>query len=446
MKLKEYFESIGKSQLDDIDKMDIYEKFLNKKIEKSLTKRLYFYVKIWVFTIFFVFLFYLISPSFLNFDNKRVSLEKISTGLYVNNIEKKSHSNEVFANNVWKILELKWDIYLLNSGDKKKISDNIVVNREIYLSSNSKLKFLVESWTYVEIIWPAKFVIESFGQIGNEKVYLLNLIEGKYIKIQSRNDSNSNVVVKVDDIEIENKDTSMVNYELRVSGEKKVINNKWDQLIIKKKYSDKNIVKIIPSSKKVEITTSNIRDKNWKESNISNKKEKDNAVTYTWWYEDINLTVKIVPSASQLRSLSSLFYKTFFEKTLIDLINVYISSDEKKINIAIYNLTQKILKIYNSFGIELPSSTITYKVEKNKVLSLDELYFMLDNLIISFEKNYYIPDDYMKKMKILQSWLYFLKTKVDNIKGNKELRWKSLEDILEYFNIKDKYKKVMLDF
>jgi len=113
MKLKQYFEDISKQKLSEEEKMKIYENFLHKIEAKSNLARFSFYLKVWVFTLFFVIILYILIPFvFVDKNNKQISINKsVYTGLYIKEKENKSNKsfNKVYANVIWKILDLKGD-------------------------------------------------------------------------------------------------------------------------------------------------------------------------------------------------------------------------------------------------------------------------------------------------------------------------------------------------
>ena len=112
MKLNDYFKQ-QKYQMKDEDKLIAYEKFVYKIRKDSIFYRISFYVKVWVYTLFLLFLFFSLFAPWNNLK-KWIFLQYKNTVYadYIGKVITSTWGFEIYEN--WKLLNTnlikKWNI------------------------------------------------------------------------------------------------------------------------------------------------------------------------------------------------------------------------------------------------------------------------------------------------------------------------------------------------
>jgi len=433
MKLKEYFDEVKKMKLDESQKMAIFEEFIEKSYRQSFLKRWSFYVKVWVYTVLIVFFIYSFFPIIFYQSWKPnvvvTKIESITWGVYLetkfSDAENKTtitNVNKVFAKDVGKIVYAKWDFVILRKW--KSIKTDKLLNWDyVVLSVWTDLKFKLNNWLYWKISWPAKLQIQYISWQG---VYIINLLKWKYSQFSAQIFSWA-IKLKSDDIVISPITNKNFNIKIVQQKKKKIIENVWKAPIVLEKV-DKKVKKTL-KAKEVAKVNGDIKIykliQDIKKGNI-----KTETKLSTW--VDVNIldeTMKLVPSVEQIKSLTQILYSKFISKDILNLINYYGKNWE---DIAIKNLMYRILRIYKIFDLKIDSEILKAKIKSWKY-DIDDLFLVLDQLISKLQESYYLEPSFVVKLKKLEAWILLLK------KGfiNTDLKYKSLQEVLEKNNLKN---------
>lgn len=206
MKLNDFFQTQKNLSFTDVDKLELYQKFLYKKNVKAPVKRFSFvHAKSFVYTliiaIFFVGLY---GVYFFNEDALRFN------------------ANIVQADYIAKVMSFSGSFSIEHQGKISK-TENISNGDTIILKPESEMIFEINSGTKSKIIGPAKLTIQRFDNAASK--YKLNLIYGDYIQME--NDKiPQNIELAIDDILIKQADnTKPMSFQFINEGQGHVLKN-----------------------------------------------------------------------------------------------------------------------------------------------------------------------------------------------------------------------------
>jgi hypothetical protein len=184
MKLNEFFQTQQTTYLTDIDKLELYQKFLSKKISnKSPLKRFSFvyarsfaYMSIAAFLILGVYGVYFFQG-----------------GAFTSSV------NSVQADYIAKVVEINGGFSIEHAGSLIK-TDNISNGDTILLKDGAEMVFEISSGTKSKIIGPAKLTLQKISDTKTlHTKYKINFIYGDFIQMQG-NQTVQNIELAVDDI------------------------------------------------------------------------------------------------------------------------------------------------------------------------------------------------------------------------------------------------------
>lgn len=214
MKLNDFFQDQKNQSFTDVDKLELYQKFLYKRTAKSPVKRFAFvHAKSFVYTmVVTVLLLWSYGTYFLN-----------NTSIFVSNL--------VQADYIAKVLSVVGDFSIEHQGQVSQ-NENISNGDTIILSKGAEMLFEISSGTKSKIIWPAKLTIQQVSEDTTK--YKLNLIYGDYIQMEW-NSLPQNIELAIDDILIKQADKSQpINYQFVNEGRGHVLKNNGGSLLFSK--------------------------------------------------------------------------------------------------------------------------------------------------------------------------------------------------------------------
>lgn len=215
MKLKEFFETQQQQICTDVDKLELYQKFLYKKsaCKSSPVKRFSFvHAKAFIYTSIVALL-----------------TLWIYGGYFIGNTNPLS-TNLVQADYIAKVISFNGNFSIEHAGALYQ-KENISNGDTIILDKATEIVFEINSGTRSKIIWPAKLTIQK---INDNKTYKLNLIYGDYIQMQG-NHTPQNIELAIDDILIRQANTDKpVNFQFVNEGKWHIIKNNGVNLVVTK--------------------------------------------------------------------------------------------------------------------------------------------------------------------------------------------------------------------
>lgn len=214
MKLNEFFQTQKTQSFTDVDKLELYQKFLYKKTAQSPVKRFSFvHAKAFVYSMIVAFLV-------------------IGTyGTYFFTNTSTFTSNLVQADYIAKVMSFNGSFSIEHAGSLSQTKD-ISNGDTIILDKSAEIVFEINSGTKSKIIWPAKLTIQKVSEDTTK--YKLNLIYGDYIQMEGTRVP-QNVELAIDDILIKQADkTQPMNFQFVNEGKGHIIKNNGASLVVTK--------------------------------------------------------------------------------------------------------------------------------------------------------------------------------------------------------------------
>ncbi len=214
MKLNEFFQTQKTQSFTDVDKLELYQKFLYKKTSQSPVKRFSFvHARAFVYSMIVVFLV-------------------IGTyGTYFFTNTSTFTSNLVQADYIAKVVSFNGAFSIEHAGSLSQTKD-ISNGDTIILDKGAEMAFAINSGTTSKIIWPAKLTIQKVTEDTTK--YKLNLIYGDYIQMEGTRVP-QNVELAIDDILIKQADkTQPMNFQFVNEGKGHIIKNNGASLLVSK--------------------------------------------------------------------------------------------------------------------------------------------------------------------------------------------------------------------
>lgn len=417
MKLKEYFNSQKGIKFSQLEKMNVYEQFLQKSERVSFSKKMSFYWKIWVYFTFIMFLIlsFYFPVVYYNNKNNTPKITKIGTWYLIWEFSS-SDPNLARADWVWEIIEAQGEIKILK--DWQEVDTNLIHDwDEILLVNDAQLKFQVNSWAMASIQWPAKFSINQMLTESWNNNYIINLVYWEYFEIKKDQTQEDNLIIKTQDFEVE---PEYVNNKLDIKivsqWDKKILENRWWDVVVKKVVNNKKTFSSVKTNQKVEIDE---EVKLLQEVNQITQQIKTWEIETTYeltWEEtqdtvDINTVVwdlRQVLENEEMDEFKKLVYPKFLATDLENFVVSYLHWDKSRYEVSYNNLFSRIEKIYSLFGFALDSEVLKYKTQIDET-SIDDIYMVVDQLVAKIDKSYYVPPQYTKRIKAVLAWLVILK-------------------------------------
>lgn len=214
MKLNEFFQTQKTQSFTDVDKLELYQKFLYKKTAVSPIKRFSF----------------IHARSFV-YSMIAAVLVLGTYGTYFISTTSPFTSNLVQADYIAKVISFNGDFSIEHGGKLSQTKD--ISNWDtIILNKWAEMAFAINSGTTSKIIWPAKLTIQKVSEDTTK--YKLNLIYGDYIQMQGTNVP-QNIELAIDDILIKQSDkTKPLDFQFVNEGKGHIIKNNWASLVVTK--------------------------------------------------------------------------------------------------------------------------------------------------------------------------------------------------------------------
>lgn len=408
MKFEEYMKK-NHIKMTEEDKLIVFGEIKNKIQKESIFSRLFLYTKISVYSLL---VFFIIFSLFLKTDKIIYKSDNITI---------KEDINIVSADYVGKVIKSIWEFTIMDN--EKKIDSNIIKKWNIiFLWINSSIELKINEWIKLYLIWPAKLKIDFYND-ENIKIYTLNMLDGNYISINSNSPSDK-IILKSDFLKIESNDKFVdLKYEKRWNA-LIVENNGWNILV----KNDKNVFSI-ESNEKIIMWEDNIN----KIKNILN----DN---YKKYKIEENGELKIILSSKELEQLWNILNKNNIVIAVWKYVLWKANKDERWEISWKKQLINIIKNTYNLLKIE--KTDLFEKKLKIDDINVEDLEFVLDNLISDINKKYILIEQYEKRLKVILAYLVI----IEKINIKEWMYFENISSLINYLKIEDKYKKVLLQF
>lgn len=425
MNLKDYFQQKKEITVSNVDKLDIYQKFISRRNQKSFyAKKQFFGVKAFSYSVIFLFLIiWLYWTYFFNWD------------IIINSdwffLQNNNWIQWVQANYIAKVIDFNWNFYIQNNW--KYYQSSFIQDWDtITLKKDSELLIYIDKSTESKIIWPAKFIINK-----NWENYKINLIYWDFIKIKSLEESNpQKIEILTKNFSIKQKDNKALNFEISKNWEQVLLKNEWAKLLLT--HTENNLEKSIEinpdktlsiqendisilDTKKLwqAINDNNISQTlsfNYNSQEIKEKEDIDsfiknfsNDISANWETKEvsqniwINLNQKSIPNESQISKLDTNISKSILIKDIENITKTYLLWDEN-LNSKLNILNNKLSNISNSFSVN--NSYLIWESYIDKINSINTNSI---NIVSKIEENYHLPNRYINNIKNISIWLNQLK-------------------------------------
>lgn len=431
MKIQEYFKAQKDIVCPDDLKTRIYNDILSKKDRNFLFSRMSFYHKVWIYFVFSLLLLISFYATYLVQPQNNAKIAKIWSGFILQE-NPSEWKNLAKANTVWKIIEAIWEIKIIKNWQE---SPSNIINHwdNILLLNNAQLKFEVSSGTIAFIKWPAEFRLEYIWENNWLKNYAIELISWDYFEVLENNTQDNNLIIKTQNFELESQKTNdSMNIKILWEWDKKIIENKWWAVVVKKIVNNKKVfsaiktnqkaqvdeeVKIIEEIKQIknELKTNQI---SWTYSltGVLNSTDMSDISGITWEHtvtyqtpqtNNIIEQSKKVLDMENMEKLKDLTYPWFIMKDIENISISYLKWNRSSYNIWYNNLLSRIKKLYKLFEFDVDSQIF----EENTALSnknINDLMMITDQLYAKINNWYYISEKYSLRIKWILSRLRLL--------------------------------------
>ncbi|MFA7717174.1 MAG: hypothetical protein WC875_00475 [Candidatus Absconditabacterales bacterium] len=285
MKLNDFFQEQKNHTLTDVDKLELYQKFLYKRTRNSPIKRFSFvharsfaYAMVVVMLVFGVYGVYFFNGS-------------IKTPWFSIN----SNVNVVQADYIAQVVDFDGNFSIEHQGILLQ-TENIGNGDTILLKKDSAMVFEINSGTKSKIIGPAKLTLQEISEQDAPTKYRINLIYGNFIQMDGNN-TFQNVELAVNDILIKQGDrTKPVSYQFINQGGNNILKNNGSNLIITKN-GNRNETQV--NNKEVLAIQNNdiTLYKNWDKFTLAMKKD-NVSQTFALNTTDIKTTISDVTTGN----------------------------------------------------------------------------------------------------------------------------------------------------
>lgn len=414
MKLSEYFDWISQKNIDESSKIKIYARVANyKQHRRSLIKNFSFASKSLIMAVFLVVMFW-VQIDWLNLVN-----------IATNNV------SNVSADYVGKILNVKW-VFKIISNWRELQSDRFKDWDKIMIGYGSEIVFSINDWTTSKIVWPAEVMVKFVWSTNWVSSYVFNLIEWTFVEVSTPAKSQTSVLLKTSDLEIEPSNSSQASrYSIVTKWKQKYVQNQWSDLIVQKTIQQKKNTTTLWSNKIVEVT--------------DNVKLVNNSSSLA---KDIKLAINqnLIPNQTPTNELNS-WEKITETNTKSVLKWETLEIFQSKVNSAMLAQIAMMAKWYAEWKTELYKTSInnlwTSIAELNNSLELNltlsystmaELNQLTKKAIEALNKKYYISPSLLNPLNKLQ-----LRSALLSGKKPWSLEWQewTLETIVENYKIEN---------
>ena len=384
------------------DKLVTYEKIRQHMEEESIFSRLSFYVKVWVYSVFLLFIFFGIFNFQLNSNKPTI--------------------NTTYANHIGKILTSTGDFQILENG--KTIKWNLIKKWSILkIDKNSHLTIQVNNWIKLYVVWPAKIKFDNYS-INKEDIYLINMIDWHYLTVKS-NSAKDKIVIKSDYLNIQSND-QFIDLKYEKSSNITVIENNWGNIIVQK---NEKVLSLDSKEKLIILPDNDIQHI----KNIFSDNYKKYQLVWSGY-------IKEVITADEAKRLSNILEKRNVIIATWKFVLWKLNKDKKWEESWKKSLIKIIQITYDILWIKIPK-LLKQKIQTNQITAID-MQNLLDYLLSEIEKKYVIPADLVQRLKVILAYLVI----VEKIQHKTNQTFSNLSHLVNYLKLDDKYKKMLLKF
>jgi len=408
MNLYEYFKNQN-YKMPEQDKLVVFDDIKTKISQESIFTRVSFYSKVWIYTVFLLFVFFWL----FYYDSD------LSKWLVQQN-----QANLVNADYIWKVLKFNWNYKVYYKGNI--VNTNILKKWSVLvLSNDTNISLWINKWIKLHLLWPAKIQFNSYINQDWLCIYIINMLDWNYLSVKS-NSNKDKIIIKSNYFNIESND-NLVDLKYTKKGGASLIENNWWNILVKKK---NNIVPLWNNEQLVIL---------WKDSinyikNIFSSKYKQYQIDNNW-------KLKTVITAEQVKKLWYLLNRNNVIMSVWKYVLWKLNNDNRWLRFGKTQTIQTILNVYNFFGFKLPD-LVKWQIQNPLSLSLSDEELLVDNLIHKINDNYIIPKEYIVRLKVILAYLVIL----DKMKINKNLKFDNLSSLVNYLKLDVHYKKILLTF
>ncbi len=414
MDLKEYFAKKRTEKLPEYRKMMIYDRFMDKIEHKNIFLRFSFYTKVAVYSMVLLFLLYSLFIDLPMTPTRRDWLITYRNGKTVN------------ASYIGKVIKTEWDFTIYNNNkvvDRQDIYDNDV----LVLWEDASIAFSINSGVNSYIIWPAQLQISRFHDENNKEKYIFYM-EWTYLNVKS-NTKDDILLIKSDNLELE-PEVWFVDVTLSVKDGESLIENKWNNLLVKKEVNNKKKIVTLSQNENLIVL---------KEEKVEEIKTIFDS-TNIHYQMDPKGEVKLIANMKQINKLNSLLSNEKIENAVQKVVLGYLRNDNDMYDKWVYDIVHTISSVYKEFNITVDSEILKTKV-KNGTLNIQDIQLLLDQLLSKLNGNNILPMLYINKLKTMLWWMVVI-----NNSDIKCYKCENLQDVVDRLKLDDNYKKRLMNF
>lgn len=466
MRIPEYFKHIQSITLSPIERVQLYQRFLDKMWRMILWKRWMTYARYTSVTVGSAACIILVTW-YITRNNWSLYQLASDNGIYMS--YQKSPGMYAEAMSLGAILHAQWDIIL--SKDGQKIDANQIANNEkIILQEWATLEFLINKTTKAKITWPAAFELQDLGETNNMRDIAINLVYGDYLEVHTQqpvisddtqpdntdaSTPTDNIIIKTKTFEVKRLrswDTIDLVIKKDDSDHHTIENNGWE-LIVEKFIQDKKVFTSVKTEQVVAVgddvtllaDQAKLLSTAITNEAISTRYALDSGIDSAW--PTVN-TASIAPgdtpadvvllspskqvvTEEQTVRLDSLLSPSQLMNSVEWLVVAVLNNTPGEATTDAAAIASRIRGVYDVFGISLDSQVVWY-YNKNS-LSIKELTLITDQLMAKIDANYYVGPTYTKRLKWLLAWFLFLETATP-VSNN---TWASLtfDELVDRYNL-----------
>lgn len=455
MNLHERFIEQQKVKPTELQKMRIYQKFLDKSQRNLGLGKIAHYMKVWVFS--FVVLIIWGASYFALQGDSWYQIVKNKSGYQIVT----PRAGEAQANVLWKIVKSKGEISIINTKNNIKITtDTLHEDEHILLGSWAEIEFIVRDNVRAKIIGPAEVGLQYLGTQKGVDNYAINLISGDYFEIVSIDKTSvgkqlgrgeihdeekasaiDHIIVQSPEFSIETKQVSgNINIVMskKANGTREV-ENKWSEVVMKTIIEDEQKFIAIASHQTVAINGNvdfvdvdieklkqEIKDKQFT-VRYEIKQDDDtssigtamvDATTIADILEETKTPEKKVMDEMMLNRLDDALNPSFLDRDLVQIQKYYNEKNVSAFTIAYNNLLIKLRAGYEAVWLTAPS----FPVDEQH---LAQGASMAENLANTIVRTYYIDTSHLVGLYVTAntlhtlSWLWIEQTQEQTVEQQK---------------------------
>jgi len=199
------------------DKLVVFDDIKTKISQESIFTRVSFYSKVWIYTVFLLFVFFWL----FYYDSD------LSKWLVQQN-----QANLVNADYIWKVLKFNWNYKVYYKGNI--VNTNILKKWSVLvLSNDTNISLWINKWIKLHLLWPAKIQFNSYINQDWLCIYIINMLDWNYLSVKS-NSNKDKIIIKSNYFNIESND-NLVDLKYTKKGGASLIENNWWNILVKKK-------------------------------------------------------------------------------------------------------------------------------------------------------------------------------------------------------------------